>query len=665
MWMRLSASWWARFWGRLAGRTPSAGASDVSDRPWPPLLPAALVFAAIMVGDLVNAATQLNSAGSSLIWPGNGVLLGVLMVCPPAQMPAYALIGMAGIASWNAVVALPLAVSLVSVFGKSLAMVAAAIAIRRRMGRSTDLSRRANLMAFAGIGVLLAPVAPAFVIALARAVMFGVPFLPVFTRVFLANALGVLVTAPLVVCLYREEVCELVDRARLRETVWVLACFVAVTVLIVAHSDYPLLFLVFPAVLVLTARLGFAGAAIGLPIVAALVVGFTLAGAGPLEQLPAPLAVRQLLDQVFLITVAATALSVGHIVAERRRLDLGIAVRETRARFAEAKLRKSESLHRLISENASDIVSRFSLDGRRLYVSPSVREILGWEPQEVMTPGWMGRVHPDDLPSFRAAGEAMRRGEERIASTYRYARADGSWAWIEARLRLVRDSLGEPLEYISNARDITPQKEAEQALAGAMDELSVLAATDGLTGIANRRRFDETLRKEWRRAMRAGDSVALLMIDADNFKLYNDVYGHQDGDACLRAIAGVLTLMARRPGDLAARYGGEEFALIMARTDGSGALAFAEHVLAAVRDLRRPHARNPGGVVTVSVGVAAMVPGRETRMESLVEAADAALYRAKSLGRNRAALDTDAPALPALPPAAVVRLRPAVGRLGG
>lgn len=596
------------------------------------------VFAAMVAGDLVNATSQLGGAGASMFWPGNGVLMGTLLVCRPTRIVPYAVTGLVAQITWSTIAGTPSTVMAVSCLTKVPTILVAALLLRRRMGRSTDIARSGILPAFAVIGVLASSALPSFLIALVRNPTFDLPLLAVFMRAFMANAMGVIVITPLVVCWYRQEVRVLFDRARLRETSWVLVGFILVTVGIFGQSEYPLLFMVFPALLVAIARLGFAGAAIMSPILTLIVICFTLSGRGPLFLIATPTPVLQLLTQIFLMTAAATALAVGNIVAERRRLDMGIAVRETRARFAEAKLRKSESLHRLMSENASDMVSRFALDGRRLYVSPSMVEILGLAEHEVLDLNWINHVHPDDIAIFDALKKSMRNGDERIAALCRLGRADGTWVWFEARLRLVRDSLGEPLEYISNARDVTAQKEAEQALADAMRALSVLATTDALTGIANRRRFDETLHREWRRAMRSGEPVALLMIDADNFKHYNDVYGHHEGDACLRAIAMVLTAHTRRPNDFAARYGGEEFVLILPATDGSGAFEIASRVVDAVQALGLPHVHNPGRVVTVSVGVAAMTPQRDSPMSVLIEAADDAMYQAKRGGRNRAEL---------------------------
>jgi diguanylate cyclase (GGDEF)-like protein len=168
-------------------------------------------------------------------------------------------------------------------------------------------------------------------------------------------------------------------------------------------------------------------------------------------------------------------------------------------------------------------------------------------------------------------------------------------------------------------------------------KLAALSATDGLTGIANRRRFDEALEVEWRRAGRSGEPIALAMLDVDLFKQYNDLYGHQAGDDCLRTIAQLFAAAARRPGDLAARYGGEEFAFIAPMTDRAHAQLIAESICQLLEKLALPHEMSPFGVVTASIGVAVQIPGENAyaSAEMLVQMADAALYQAKQFGRNR------------------------------
>ena len=188
------------------------------------------------------------------------------------------------------------------------------------------------------------------------------------------------------------------------------------------------------------------------------------------------------------------------------------------------------------------------------------------------------------------------------------------------------------------------------------DELRRIATIDVLTGIANRRRFDESLEREWRRARRSGDPLALLMIDVDHFKLFNDRYGHPAGDTCLRAVAQALEEVCPRPADLAARYGGEEFVVLLPQTPRGGAEHVARDILDAVKALGIAHEAALRGQVTVSIGISCydrdsacwMPPSSDSRCvgdmathctsADLLLAADKALYRAKHAGRAQAQL---------------------------
>lgn len=168
------------------------------------------------------------------------------------------------------------------------------------------------------------------------------------------------------------------------------------------------------------------------------------------------------------------------------------------------------------------------------------------------------------------------------------------------------------------------------------DMLERLAILDGLTGIPNRRRFDQVLHYEWERSVRYGHTFSLILMDIDHFKLYNDHYGHAEGDACLRTVAGAISRAMPRTVDLAARYGGEEFACILPETGGEGGKVVANRILEAVRDLKIPHAKSKtADYVTLSIGIASVTPSIQEKFVDLVEVADKALYQSKHNGRNQ------------------------------
>lgn len=166
-------------------------------------------------------------------------------------------------------------------------------------------------------------------------------------------------------------------------------------------------------------------------------------------------------------------------------------------------------------------------------------------------------------------------------------------------------------------------------------ELQQLSATDGLTGLSNRRMFDELSLREWRRCERAKKPFSLVMVDVDNFKLFNDHYGHQAGDECLKAVAAQMQRAAPRASDVVARYGGEEFVFVLGETDMDGAKWVANHVRQRIADLKIPHAASALQHVSVSCGVASIMPDDNVSLEKLLQSADYALYQAKEQGRNR------------------------------
>ena len=185
-------------------------------------------------------------------------------------------------------------------------------------------------------------------------------------------------------------------------------------------------------------------------------------------------------------------------------------------------------------------------------------------------------------------------------------------------------------------------RESQRQLMSVNLELERLTRIDGLTGLGNRRYFDEYLAAEWKRGLRIQSTVSVLMVDVDHFKLYNDAHGHLAGDEVLKQVSQVLQSGATRSTDLAARYGGEEFVIVLIGVSLAGASVVAERIVQGVRDLAIP--RGTAGRVTVSVGVATMVPLEGSEPDDIVNAADLALFRAKAAGRNLVVLHEPAPA---------------------
>jgi len=271
-------------------------------------------------------------------------------------------------------------------------------------------------------------------------------------------------------------------------------------------------------------------------------------------------------------------------------------------------------------EHALDMCCIAGVDGYFKRVNPAFEQTLGYSAAELLDRPFVDFVHPDDRPGTRAEIGSLASGTPTLRFENRYRCKDGTYrdlAWT---------SFPDPetgLLY-AIARDVTEQRRREDRL-------------DGLTGLATRRVFDERLIDEWKRAHRAGVSVALGLIDVDHFKAYNATYGHHVGDDRLRHLAAIVAEHCRRVGDLAARYDGQEFALLMdGGLDSEQAAAMCERIRNTVAELEIPHAdAEPNRMFTVSAGAAAMVPTQGLEPDRLVSEAEAALQQAKQQGRNR------------------------------
>jgi diguanylate cyclase (GGDEF)-like protein/PAS domain S-box-containing protein len=300
--------------------------------------------------------------------------------------------------------------------------------------------------------------------------------------------------------------------------------------------------------------------------------------------------------------------------------------------------------YKFLAENCADILCNVGADHVIHYVSPSSLRILGLKPEEMIGKDFDDFVFPEDVSILDEAEAAdVDGGAADSQATVRLVKRDLTSVWTSINARCVRDpATGDPQEYVLAMRDITERKVLEE-------KLSALAMTDGLTGLSNRRAFDQNLRREWKRTLREESQLSLLLLDIDHFKSFNDRYGHPVGDACLCAVASAIS-DAVRASDVVCRWGGDEMAIILPATDGPGALGVAEKVRSAIQVLRfRPNKNSCDWVsVTVSIGVATAMPqpdGTITTPQNLLLAADKALYKAKQEGQNRVA--TALPATPA------------------
>jgi diguanylate cyclase (GGDEF)-like protein/PAS domain S-box-containing protein len=288
---------------------------------------------------------------------------------------------------------------------------------------------------------------------------------------------------------------------------------------------------------------------------------------------------------------------------------------------------EDEVSFQFLADNSIDVICRAGADLELFYASPSSIHVLGWKPEEMIGKRPDFFVLPEDLPVLKTVSIGSFSADLNSAkANLRMRKKDGSTAWIEINCRLVHGIAGEPKETVIIMRDITERKTLEE-------QLFALALVDSLTGLSTERAFDEALESEWKRTVREGSEISLLLLDFHHFKQFHDQHGHQEGDSCLRTVA-VAVNGALRATDVAARYGKEEIAVILPRTDPRGAVEVAEKLRSAIQALSSPLYRNPNskGRVMVSIGIATVLArsGGPVRMpEILLLAADNALQKAK------------------------------------
>ncbi|OYZ99280.1 MAG: hypothetical protein B7X99_08645 [Rhizobiales bacterium 17-65-6] len=304
--------------------------------------------------------------------------------------------------------------------------------------------------------------------------------------------------------------------------------------------------------------------------------------------------------------------------------------------LAERRAREEEYRYRLLAENSSDVIVATSSDLAIQFVSPSVHRVLGWHPEGMVGRSLTAFIHDEGHAAFGLDSPGYPHGAPGPAIvTCRVRDAAGEWVWMEASIGRLPERAETPIALVCSFRDVTERVEAEQALKLAHDELASIAATDALTSLANRRRFDSVFEQEWRRAARDHHSLSLMLIDVEHFKAVNDGYGHVVGDECLRHVGRLIGGCIHRPADLAARYGGEEFVILLPQTPLSGALALADRIRTAMATADWKQI-DPGlPALTVSVGICAVATIEGFAPTQALRMADEALYRAKNSGRDR------------------------------
>lgn len=435
-------------------------------------------------------------AQSDIIWPANGILLAVLLRSHRRTWTRYLACSFAASVLAHRALHVSWPMTLIFSIANIVEVSVAAALVRPKHAPRPDLTNSRTLMRFALYGVVLAPLLSGAAYAILRSFVTSFPGFLKLGNWYVGDALGLAVMTPLFLAIRQEELRLLLGRGRRLETVGLLTALAAVSFFVFGQSDYPITFLLFPALLLVIFRLGSSGAAVGAFLLAIPGTYFTVTSRGPFSLLrDGTLLDSVLFFQCFLCILLAMVYAVAAALASRTRL------------------------------------------------------------------------------------------EAELTEAYR--------------------------------------------------QMEALAGVDPLTGLANRRTFDNVLTREWQRAIRSSQCISMLMLDVDHFKMFNDRHGHVAGDTLLRAIATVIPRVLGRVTDLTARYGGEEFAIILPNTPADIAFLLAERLRHAVAVTHLEQSLQDQKSVTISIGVATMRPARGSYQNLLVEAADGALYLAKYNGRDQ------------------------------
>jgi len=551
------------------------------------------------------------SGGLSMLWISSGVLIGVLLTSARnawgglvlaafvGNMGARALNGDA----WYSVLGLG--------FASTLDAFLVAYALVRYVGNVTDPAKVKLVSRIAVGGTIGACLLSGAIAASTLAVLGRASFGLMFTEWFISHALGIAICATLTV-VGSSMGLRLFGRPGHRLDLALSVALVAATCFVVfKQSRYPLLFFVYPPLLLATFRHRFSGLVFGVAIVAGIAISETVRGSGPFFLIPdAGPVERVVLLQVFIASACMMAFPVAVVLTDRALL-----VRN---------LRERELLYRTLADHSSDLVMRIAANGWHLYISPSAKDMLGWDPGELARPR-LDLLHPDDAANVTREMKTLYATGISSTITYRALRKDGHYIWIEAQLQRVLNAErdGEP-EIIYSGRDVTRRVEVER-------ELAQLARYDGLTGLANRFHFNEHVEAVLARHRRSTRPLALLYLDIDFFKRINDSLGHAAGDEVLREFAQRLKGCLRIT-DFAARLGGDEFVVLVEDADAADVPELiARKVIAAMQSPivfgdKELH-------ITTSVGIAFCCRVTASKDE-LLHAADQVLYVAKVAGRN-------------------------------
>ena len=575
------------------------------------VLPVGLAY---FVAVAVSLALTRFDGGVAFLWFAASIMIAALRVREHRDWPAVVVVGAIASAVGTGALGLGWKFAVPMAAVNIIEATLAAELLRRGRARRNRLGTPGWLLEFIiPIGVI-APAVTALLVALIFTFTSLDPW-HAAAQVFLGHALGNITFTPLTRLIalggFRSVAAELRQNGG-KELVGLMGSVIAVSLLVFGQNHFPLLFLPLLPLVLISFRLGFAGSAVAVVVIATIGGLCTLAGYGPIHLIAGQVGTQMQFLQFYLASIVLTALPVAADL--QNRADLQKA------------LRSSEQRYRLLADHSSDILLHINLDGLIHYISPAIVPLTGFDPAALIGTPAINLVPLDQRPlvvqghlaTLAARGETH--SFEYVALTI-----DGGRLWFESRARALMDDHGKIESTLCIVRDVSARKEKELRLTEA-------AMTDPLTGLANRRAFESAaMARASERNETEADCIALF--DIDRFKRVNDTYGHDIGDAVLCRFAEVLSKVVRG-NDLVARIGGEEFVVLFPGSSVPVALMICERIR---REMAAAEVAVSGHIVrvTVSGGVALL---REEGIERALKQADQALYAAKRGGRDQMAL---------------------------
>jgi diguanylate cyclase (GGDEF)-like protein/PAS domain S-box-containing protein len=581
-----------------------------------------------MVSAYGSRLVALQTSGLEALWPSNAAVLAVLLLCGHTRNDILAIaIGQAAGSFLLHIMRFDPPALTVLLTCANLTESLLAFALLRTFGIARGLIDRVDSFLALILAVASAGLFSSTVGGLGLWVAKGIPFWDGWLSWYLSGVLSSLMVTPTVVVaadILRGRRMRGMTGYRLIEAAALFALVASVTAYVFLSTHLPITFVIAPCVLLATFRFRVVGAVAAISTVAVIAASATAAGRGPIAHLLSDQPGAQVLMlQFFIAMTLLSALPVAAILSERDR-----QVDETRA-FAEH--------FKSVVENIGEVIFRLDGEGRWAYLNPAWESLTGQPLGTSLGRSWLELVEPGDRIELAERAGTVLRGEDPSARRIVRLHTPGGLRWVELFMQGLRDQDGRIAGATGTLRDIDDRKRLEEHVITAKRraeqrarEATLLASTDELTGIANRRAFMGQLDREIAGAAEFGWPLAVAMFDVDHFKTVNDRYGHAVGDRVLQLIAARAAAVVRG-GDLVGRLGGEEFGILMPGASMEEAALVAERVREAMEAARELDESLPG--VTISIGIA----NRETQASAveLLGAADVALYAAKVEGRNR------------------------------